>query len=295
MYNGVQLGDTVLLKRGLGQIVAAGEVVERAGKFKGDSDKDWLRDFDGWDLPAWCYVDWHVPTAPVRTSGLTMSTIQRVGQRHLQAEAQKIITSVVRTTSYEPEPLGTTVVEDDVLISRMIELGLRPGAAEELTQALTRVRLLANFYLGRDWGLTNEHDARTFLVVPLLLALGWAEQRIKVEMPVRGVGRADIGCFASTIRGNNDRCVLLLETKSLSQGLDYAPDQARQYAASLPDCKVIIVTNGYCYKAYSRTDDSFSMKPSAYFNLRRARDRYPLDPAHVGGALELLELLLPSG
>jgi hypothetical protein len=51
-----------------------------------------------------------------------------------------------------------------------------------LTQALRRIRRLARFYLDRDWILTNEYDTRTFLVVPLLLALGWAEQRMKVEL-----------------------------------------------------------------------------------------------------------------
>jgi hypothetical protein len=295
MSEQVQLGDKVILKRGMGQIVAAGEVVERAGQFKGNGNKDWLQDFDGWDLSAWCYVDWHVPDTPVQINGLTRTTIQRVAQSHLLAEVDRILSNVPRRTNYDPEPPSTQPVGDDALISRLIELGLRPGAAEELTQALRRIRLLAKFYLGRNWDLTNEHDARTFLVVPLLLALGWAEQRMNVEMVVPGVGRADIGCFGKPIRGADDQCVLLIETKSLSQGLDYAPDQAHQYAAGLPACGVVLVTNGYCYKAYERTGDTFSTRPSAYLNLMNPRNRYPLDPVNVGGALKVLELLLPGG
>ena len=49
----VSLGDRMILKRGMTQIVAAGIVVERNGKFKGhaenpgEEDKRWLLDYDG--------------------------------------------------------------------------------------------------------------------------------------------------------------------------------------------------------------------------------------------------------
>jgi len=178
----VQLDDKIILKRGLSQIVAVGRVVTRDGKFKGDGDKGWLRDFDGWDLRAWCYVDWHKPSEPIQTNGLTRATIQGVYQSHLLALADEVLNSNPPTTTYEAEPPETEEVKDESLISSLIQLGLRPGAAEELTQALRRIRLLARFYLDRDWNLTNEHDARTFLVVPLLIALGWAEQKMKIEL-----------------------------------------------------------------------------------------------------------------
>jgi hypothetical protein len=181
MKDGVQLGDIMILKRGMSQILAVGQVVERGGKFKGDEDKQWLRDFDGWDLAGWCYVDWHKPEEPIQTSGLTRATIQRVYQRGLIEQADGVLKAAPARTDYTPDPPDTNEVSDDTLIACLIELGLRPGAAEELTQALRRIRLLAAFYLGRDdWGLTNEHDARTFLVVPLLIALGWAEQKMKI-------------------------------------------------------------------------------------------------------------------
>jgi hypothetical protein len=291
----VLLGDKIILKRGMTQIVAVGHVVERDGKFKGDGDKEWLRDFDGWDLPGWCYVDWHKPSEPIQTTGLTRATIQRVNQPSLLALADHVLESISRKISYDPEPQDTKEVNDDTLISQLVQLGLRPGAAEELTQALRRIRLLARFYLGReDWGLTNEHDARTFLVVPLLIALGWAEQRMKIELQVPGGGRVDVGCFSKPFSGRDDQCVVLIETKGLTAGLDYATNQAHQYAKSFPSCKVVISTNGYCYKAFGREGDTFSMRPNAYLNLIRPRDRYPLDPDHAGGAVEVLKLLLPS-
>jgi hypothetical protein len=168
----VQLDDKIVLKRGLSQIVAVGRVVARDGKFKGDGDKEWLSDFDGRELPAWCYVDWCQPSTPIQTNGLTRATIQGVNQPHLLTLAIDVLNSNPPKTTYEAEPPDTKEVEDETLISELVQLGLRPGAAEELTQALRRIRHLARFYLGRDWSLTNEHDARTFLVVPLLIASG---------------------------------------------------------------------------------------------------------------------------
>lgn len=290
----VQDGDTIILKRGLSEVVAVGRVVTRDGKFKGDGDKGWLHDFDGWDLSAWCYVDWHKPNQPIQTTGLTRNTIQGVNQSHLLVLAEEVFNSNPSIATYEAEPADTKEVDDQTLISELVKLGLRPGAAEELTQALRRIRVLARFYLDRDWSLTNEHDARTFLVVPLLLALGWAEQRMKVELPAPGGGRIDIGCFRKPFSGHaDDECVALIETKGLNQGLDYATKQAHAYAKTFPSCKVVLATNGYCYKTFERVGDSFATEPTAYLNINLPRNRYPLNPEHVGGAIDVLKLLLP--
>ena len=54
---GVEIGDRIILKGGVSEIVAAGEVVQRDGKHRGQGDKEWLKDFDGWELEAYFYVD----------------------------------------------------------------------------------------------------------------------------------------------------------------------------------------------------------------------------------------------
>ena len=140
-----------VLKHGMSQIAAVGEVVERDGQCHSRGDKEWLRDFDGWDLAAWCNVDWHVPHEPVVTSGLTRATIQQINQKHLRDIADEVIVTLPKLTNYEPEPRPTNPITDDDLIGHLINIGLRPGAAEDLTHALRRIRLLANFYLNRDW------------------------------------------------------------------------------------------------------------------------------------------------
>ena len=128
----------------------------------------------------------------------------------------------------------------------------------------------------------------------MLVTLGWAEQQIKIELPSLA-GRVDIACFAKPYKNDNDNCQLLIETKDFSSGLDYAPNQAKGYTKSFPSCKVVMVTNGYCYKTYIRDKNgSFTTKPSAYLNLIKPRNKYPIDPENVGGALEVLRYLLPG-
>lgn len=286
----VQVGDCVLLKRGRSQMVAAGLVVARNAAHRGDADKEWLRDFDGWDLQAWCHVDWHVPKTPSAVKGFTRHTIQRVKLQNLIAEANRILTLPPHPHGAEPKP--TRRIGDEEIVEFLIREGLRIAAAEELTSTFRRIRRLANYYYQHPagWHHIREHETRTFLIVPLLLALGWPEQAIKIEQPTKG-GRVDLALFDSTFKGDPNEARVLIETKGFAQGLSYAPGQARSYGKHFPNCRVIFVSNGYCYKAYRRSKDGFSLDPSAYLNIRDPRDAYPLNPK-IPGAFEVLRLLL---
>ena len=292
--NEVNAGDIVVLKQGTSKIVAAGKVVRRAGIYKGYADKEWLRDFDGWDLPAYCYVDWTTPRNPVETSGLTRGTMRQL----LQADPRNAADEILRTGNSchtSPEPDATKMIDDNDLLRFLIKEGLRPSSADGLTNTIEKIRLLADYYYQHcEWEHIREHETRTFLVVPFLLALGWAEQQIKIELPCVGRKRIDIACFSRNYKGNNDRCVSIIETKGFASGLDYVQEQAAMYAQNFPDCRAIIVTNGYCYKIYLNDDGHYHITPSAYLNLLKPRNRYPLDPRNVGGALDTIKWLLPN-
>lgn len=252
----------------------------------------WLRDFDGWDLGGYCYVEWHVTPQPEPASGLKMGTIYQTTRPEHLAVSGRLLAAPMRTPASEPTP--TRRVRDSEILTFLIREGLRVSAAEDLTEALQRIRLLAEYYYNhRPWSDIREHETRTFLVIPLLLALGWAEQQIKIELPVKG-GRVDIACLDRPFSGNPAKVVALIETKGFSSGLDFAPTQAHAYAKHFPDCQSVLVTNGYCYKTYMRqSDETFGTSPSAYLNIVRPRDRYPLEPSNVAGALEVLRWLLP--
>lgn len=297
----VKLGDRMILKGGRSRIVAAGTVVERNGTFKanaeeaGQENRRWLLDYDGWCLPAYCFVEWHVPPQPKAVKGLVRATIQACNLLELRQAADEIIaTAPVPCVVSEPGKVDD--LTDDEMLEFLIEEGLRPSAADELTASLKRIRLLAKYYYqARDFGWEDvrEHETRTFLIIPFLVALGWSEQQIKIELGVTG-GRVDIACFARGYHRRNEECVLILESKGFGQGLDYAHGQGKNYASDFPKCQVVVASNGYCYKAYRRKPEStsFEESPSAYLNLLRPTKMYPLAPS-VGGGNELLAYLMP--
>jgi hypothetical protein len=291
----IDVGNIVLLKRGSSEIVTAGEVVQRNGVHRGEGDKEWLQDFDGWDLSAYCYVDWRVPPKkPLLTKGLAQPAITRAWKSEHHDLADSLLSQPVQ--AFEPEPEPTNPITDDQILEFMISQGLRPSAADELTNTVRKIRLLANYYCNEcEWEDIREHETRIFLVAPLLLALGWAEQQMKIELPC-SAGRIDVACFLRPSQRKKEDCVLLMETKDFGSGLDYAPEQARRYATDFPNCQVLVVTNGWCYKTFLRNkaNNLFHEQPHAYLNLLKPRDRYPLDPQRTKGALSVMESLLPS-
>ncbi len=178
-------------------------------------------------------------------------------------------------------------------------------SVENLLSKLRHIQKLAKHYYDfeyKHWDEIKEHEIRTFLIVPLLLALGWKEEQIKIELSPSGLGvgdgrkSIDIACFSQKYEKNSPNvnkgsCSLILESKRFSSGITKdAPDQAREYAREFPNCKTIVVSNGYCYKAFVREKGEFSDTPHAYLNLLKPTRKYPLEPK-IGGALQMLELL----
>lgn len=181
----VQEGDLLVLKRGVSKVEAVGRVVVRGGVCGGDGDKPWLRDFDGWDLRAYRYVEWRRPASELPSDGLRMGTIARVNHPSLREAAIAAFETGVPESDPEPEPGPTEAVPDERILGFLISQGLSPRLAEELTQAFARTRRLANYYRQEcEWADVREHETRTFLAVTLLLALGWAEQQMKIELAV---------------------------------------------------------------------------------------------------------------
>ena len=289
----VQPGDVVILKRSNTHIVAAGLAVERNGVCSGERES---RDFDGWDLGGYCYVNWHIPCEPIAVRGLARNPICRVrvdNNPHPKNQADEIIDTYAVQTCYDPEPC-TQQIDDETILNFLIGEGFRPGEAEDLTGAFSRIRRLARYYIDQPidqpWENIREHETRTFLVIPLLLALGWAEQQIKIEYPV-GRKKADIVCFSRPYFQPDKQCEIVVETKDFKTGLDDALDQAIEYAEILGS-NIVVLTNGYCYKIYGRDDPNGEFMPHAYLNIFSPTDIYPRDE-QIEGALEVFRLLLP--
>jgi hypothetical protein len=181
-----------------------------------------------------------------------------------------------------PEPQTITVEE---VIESLIVEGLPGQSAELITNTIWRLRRMAKYYQehGADVG---EHEIRTFLIVPLLMSLGWAEQRVKIEWL-----NMDVVLFDTPYKSHNSQPLVIIESKRLFDGLRYAPDQATNYARSYPTCIRFVVSDGIRYKLFLREGDGW--RHAAYMNLTAPKRRHPYEQG-VEGAVAFFRSMLPK-
>jgi len=134
----------------------------------------------------------------------------------------------------------------------------------------------------------GEHEARTFLVVPLLQALGWSEQKIKIEWD-----HIDVALFAKpyTKATADAHPVFIIETKRYQESVSAAKKQGMKYMKRYKDCRWLLLTDGCRYRLYERHGTRYCR--IAYLNLLKPRLKHPYDERE-GGALELLGTLLAT-
>lgn len=125
----VSAGDTILLKHGTREFLAAGMVVERNGRAVGDDEtekqKEWLNHFDGWELPGYCYVDWHKAEQPEQVTGLKIATIYETTNPDHLAISSQLLAYPRCPDPKEPGP--TAEVSDSEILAFLISEGLRVG------------------------------------------------------------------------------------------------------------------------------------------------------------------------
>ena len=292
LANSMKPDDIVILKKGhgaKGRVLAAGRVT---------GEYEWLEPFDdveGWDLRHGRRVEWVKPESPKPVNGLARGTISRVHKGEPKNAAERLLG---KRKPQEPEdiPPPANSISEEHLVGSLIENGLRPADAEAVIRAIWHVRRLAGWYLfhGRD---LSEHEIRTFLIVPILLALGWSEQRIKIEW-----NHTDISLFSEVFRKGVKPADprVILESKRMGVGLGHAERQVQLYAKQFPYCNKLVTSTGDRYWLYEKnpgeTWDARRMKEEhlrAYMNLFMLKDRHPY-MAGVGGAPNLLKSLMPG-
>lgn len=298
----VRVGDIAILRRGVSNVLAAGPVTERDGEGYQWHGDGWLSDFDGWNLGHMRFVDWRVPaTAPMlHTKGLKQGTFDRCRQQAPKEVADELLK---KGKPVEPEPFPAhkiAEVELEAIFDELMDYGLRAVDAEALGRTVFQIRRLAAWYnrWSRRRPHTSEHEIRSFLVLPLLIALGWSEQVLRVEYPVRGGRKADIAGFrhpCTLSQRDDDACVMIIETKAWGSGLDFAYTQAvESYLPHFRRCTYVVITNGTCYRVYEVTPEKGNAKPCfAYLNVHTLADKFPPEP-EVPGALEALRMLMPG-
>lgn len=292
----VKPGDIVILKRGVTSIVAVG-VVEKAQGIEVVNEhedgyfysKEIFGNVQGFETAHGRYVTWYKPENEEKIEGISRGTLKRCHNYNIQQISKKIIKNN-EPLKKDPIPSPANQVNDEELIMHLIENGLGTGQAEEVVQAFGRIRRLGRWYEDhwkeRDKANEeiSEHETRTFLIVPLLLALGWSEQRLKIEW-----NHMDIAFFKVNYKPYNQP-IKILESKRLYYPLLHAKEQVTRYTEKYPSCKKVVVSNGIRYLSYEKIGKEW--KPKAYLNLFNLQDRHPYD-VHIAGAKELFVELLP--
>lgn len=278
----IEEGDIVVLKRQQGkswEVIAIGTV---NGEYSYLSVFD---DVEGWDLQHCRQVDWLEPKGEKIITGLTRGTFKRINKPSTIKTINNLLKSG-KKLDFTSIPKPSKDLTDEDLIDILINYGLRPKDAEDFTQTINRVRRLVKWYKDEGDDI-KEHETRTFLIVPLLLALGWPEQKLKIEWD-----NIDIAFFEKPYRWDNkesNECVMILESKKMGDGLSPGTFQASKYAEKYPKCKKIIVSDGRCYKLFKRKGDDLDY--SAYLNILNPKLNYPYEK-NVGGAPDVFMSLM---
>lgn len=262
----VQLGDLVVLKRPYHeewQILAVGRVT---GAYK---DLEQFDDVEGWDLRHSRKVEWVVPKDRLLVKGLATGRFRRIHRSALAEKIQQVLKDGEKQEAIEiPAPAGESSLED--LVEGLIGKGLRPADAETVIETMGRVHRLARWYAryGRD---LSEHEIRTFLIVPILLALGWSEQKIKIEWR-----NTDMSFFREVYK-RGEKPSMILESKRKGEGLHYAERQLMKFARQFPECRHLVASDGIRYQLYVKQGTQWNIKEDfkAYANLLNLKDRHP--------------------
>jgi hypothetical protein len=275
--------DLVILKQPHGRswkIVAVGKVT---------SDylhKEVFGDVEGWRLQHCRRIQWRRPLNPTVNNGLRRGTLLGVNSQQAINEATAIWSTGNAMVSEDlpPEPEKEEEISVDQLIDSLMIEGLPGNGAEVIAATIWRLRRIARWY-SEHAADVGEHEIRTFLIVPLLTSLGWAEQKIKIEW-----NSIDVAIFDSPY-SKESKPVVIIESKRLGDGLLYAPEQATRYAHNYPTCSLFVVSDGIRYKLYQKETDG-SWRYASYMNLLFPKHNHPYDKG-VQGAVSFFLALIP--
>jgi len=288
-------GDIVLLRRGH-RVAAIGIIAENRYA--------WDRRFDdvyGWDLQHSQRVCWQDQLSQqldalqvsegLFSSRKQIPTFTRVGDDRVLKPIEPLM-SQCQVRDFKPLPSEPDPeLSPEKLGEGLFSLGLSQGSVESLLGAIHRQCRLLKWYAehGRASVRPTEHEVVAYMVLPMLLALGWSEQLLAVEW-----NKVDLAAFRRTPT-TAEGCVLLCEAKGMWDGLQGALGQAENYAEKLGlrACEKIVLTQGGRFYVYVRdASGGWRSDPVGYVNVEKLRSRYVVPPDT--NAIDTLMSLTPQ-
>jgi hypothetical protein len=293
-------GDIVVLRRGTAQVLAVGEIV-------GDySHHEQFGDVDGWTLQhvrrvRWLWCDLQHPKEFEKYALKQGDTTQRLNEgvvldwlKDLTIAAGKFATPLPEL----PMQAANEKLTVDEISEFLFDKGVASASISTLLTEIGELIRIAKWYqrpapasdqeAGADQEAVtfpSEHETVTYLVVPLLRALGWTPQRMGVEWK-----HVDVALFAQLPRIDKN-LQAVVEAKRMENSCLSAKSQAMAYADGKVGCHRLIVTDGLRYGVFTR-DRDVEFRLYAYLNLTNLKRQYPILKCH--GAEEALLSMAPE-
>ena len=273
-------GDIVVLRLGTNEIYGVGYIV---------GGYEWLdifSDVDGWDLNhvrrvKWFWKDLHKPkTFPAHTlkfGDTTQNLSSDIIIDWIKNLPQPKIPDIVKLP-----PPDATKVDFNSISEYLFEQGVSSNSIEVLLKEIDELVRIARWY--KKSTAPSESETVTYLVVPLLRALGWTPQKMAVEW-----NNVDVALFNKLPR-NDDNLSVVVEAKKKDNSCLSAKSQAESYADNKQNCQRLIVTDGLRYGVYLRNENIFNLV--AYFNLTSLKNSYPIYNCY--GITEALKIMTPE-
>jgi hypothetical protein len=276
-------GDIVVLRLGTKTILGVGEIV---------GDYEWLEcfgDVDGWDLQHVRRVRWlwnglkkpkYFKTYALKQGDTTQVMTSEVVKKWL-TDLEIPIEKFGRAIPNLPEE--GKVINQNQIAEYLFAQGISSNSIEILTREFDELRRIAKWYLSSK-ETPSEFETVSYLVVPILRALGWTPQKMAVEW-----NKVDVALFDELPRKDKNLSVVV-EAKKKGNSCLSAKGQAQGYAQGKGNCKRLIVTDGLRYGTYTKEGNEYKLK--AYFNLTDLRESYPI--YECLGIKEALRIMTPE-
>lgn len=283
-YEDMDEGDLVVLRQGTSDVYAVGVIVGPPRY------RDVFGDIDGWDLRHSRRMQW-LWTYDGSPKSFDSYTFKWGGTLHegIDSVVQEWIEDLNLEANGNFEPRTLPDEPGDPITTQNIgrylfDAGVDSNAINELVAEIDELNRIANWY-GRSEATPSEHETVSYLVIPLLRALGWTPQKMAVEWK-----NIDLALFASLPR-KPEHLIGAVEAKQWGNSCLTARSQAEQYANEVAGdvCDRLVVTDGNRHGVFVRDDGTFPDRPDAYLNLADPKDQYPIMESE--GAQEALRLM----
>lgn len=265
-------GDLVLLRVGTGEVLAVGEIADDAAT--------WLEafaDIDGWDLQHVRRVRWYPSTArtfPARTLGGQVRKFAAVNVQSVRTWVEGLsVAPPDKVRQLNDLPLAGAQLDEQALGQQLFFEGLPSEHVDKLMSTFAGLQRVAAWYSNdrkRPVGRPSEQETVCYLVLPLLLSLGWSQQTAAVQW-----NYVDIALFRG-MPPTDASLAAVVEAKLLGRSVFSPLGQAREYALlqGREQCDRLVVTDGIRYALHRRIGSEFELH--AYLNLLSMRDAYPV-------------------